>query len=91
MATLDRPGGCRLYYEVHGPAREGQLLAGGAEDLVGRDDDPAVGLEADLEPVALVGGDPGQEGEQNGNGRERATGHGGASAGVGVGGQSRTG
>ena len=38
-------------------------LPGGPEDLVRRHDDPAVGLEADLEPVPLVGDRPGRQGE----------------------------
>ena len=41
--------------QVDRPAGERDLLAGRLEDLVGRHDDPAVRLEADLEPVALVG------------------------------------
>jgi hypothetical protein len=41
--------------EIDGAAGEGDLLAGRFEDLVGRHDDAAVGLDADLELVALVG------------------------------------
>ena len=41
--------------QVHRPAGERDLRAGRVKDLVGRDDDPPVRLDADLELVALVG------------------------------------
>src|SRR5206468_3689107 len=40
--------------EVDGPAGEGNSLAGGMEDLVGRHDDPTIGLHADRESVVLL-------------------------------------
>ena len=51
--------------QVDRPAGERDLRAGRLEDLVGRHDDAAVRLEADLEPVALVG--DGSEGERKGD------------------------
>ena len=39
----------------HGPAGEGHLPAGRLENLVGRNDDPPVGLHADFQAVLFVG------------------------------------
>ena len=51
--------------QVDRPAGERHLRAGGLEDLVRRHDDAAVGLQADLELVALIGRVEREKGEQH--------------------------
>ena len=58
--------------EIDGPAGECHLLAGWFEDLIGRHDDTAVGLDADLELIEVIGPEP--RSRQRGEEREKEEG-----------------
>ena len=59
--------------EIDGPAGKGDLFAGGLEDLIGRHDDAAIGLDADFQLVVIIAGGQRHQrdgGEEEENGEE---------------------